>query len=164
MAKRMDRFNKKRQEATNDFDEDLFKPMHNAVYGKTTEDVRGHIDFELVDTPERMTKLLNAPTLTRRHISNKDLIGVEKIKPVMKLNKPIHVGVSILDLSKLHTYHFYYDATKHKYEDKAQLRFTDTDSVLCHIETNDVYNDFKNIDTHMDCSGYEKRKHPNYDI
>ena len=70
----------KRKEATNDFDKDLFKLMNDAVYGKTMEDVRGHVDFELVDTPERMEKLLNAPTLNHRHILNDNLVGVEKIK------------------------------------------------------------------------------------
>ena len=67
--------------------------MNNAVYGKTMEDVRGHVDFELVGTPERMEKLLNAPTLKHRHILNENLVGVEKIKPVMKLNEPIYISV-----------------------------------------------------------------------
>ena len=51
--------------------------MNNAVYGKTM-DVRGHVDFELVDTPKRMEKVLNSPTLKHRHILNEDLVGVEK--------------------------------------------------------------------------------------
>ena len=54
--------------------------MNNAVYGKTMEDVRGHIDFELVDTQQRMEKLLNAPNLKHRHIINENLVGVEKRK------------------------------------------------------------------------------------
>ena len=130
--------------------------MNNAVYGKTMEDVRGHTNSELADTPEIMKKLLNVPTLKHRHISNKYLVGVYTIKPVMKLNKPIYVGVSILDLSKLHTYQLYYDVMKHNYDDKAKLLYTDTDSFIFHTETYDLYNEFKDIDTHMDVSGYEQ--------
>ena len=54
--------------------------MNGAVYGNTMEDVRGHVDFELADTPQRMEKVLNAPTLKHRHILNENLVGVEKIK------------------------------------------------------------------------------------
>ena len=65
----------KEKEATNDFDKYLLKLMNNAVYGKTVEDVRGHVDFELVDTPQRMEEVLNAPTLKHRHILNDNLGG-----------------------------------------------------------------------------------------
>ena len=81
--------------------------MNDAVYGKTVEDVRGHVDFELVGTPERMEKILNALTLKHRHILNENLVGVEKTKPVRKLNKPIDIGVSILELFELHMYQFF---------------------------------------------------------
>ena len=104
----------KRKEATSDFEKDLFKLMNNAVYGKTMEDVRGHIDFELVDTQQQMDKLLNAPNLKHRHIINKNLVGVEKTKTIMKLNEPIYIGVCVLELSKLHMYQFYYDVLKKK--------------------------------------------------
>ena len=71
------------------------------------EDVRGHVDFELVDTPERMEQLLNAPTLKHRHILNENLVGVGNIKPVMNLNEQIYIGVCIVELSKLHVYQYY---------------------------------------------------------
>ena len=124
-----------RKEATNDFDKDIFKLMNNAVYGKTMEDVRGRVYFELVDTPQRMENVLNAPTLKHRHILNEHLVGVETIKPVMKLNEPIYIGVCILELSKLHMYQYYYDVMKKKYDDQIKLLYTDTDSFIFHIET-----------------------------
>jgi hypothetical protein len=152
----------KRKQATSDFEKDLFKLMNNAVYGKTMEDVRGHIDFELVDTQKRMEKLLNAPNLKHRHIINENLVGVEKTKTIMKLNKPIYIGVCILELSKLHMYQFYYDVLKKKYNDKVTLAYTDTDSFIFKTETEDIYEDFKSINDEMDFSGYDP-SHPNYD-
>ncbi len=86
--------------------------MNNAVYGKTMENVREHVDFELVDNIERLEKCLNSPTMKHRHPINDNLIGIEKIKSVVKLNKPIYVGMAILDLSKLHMYKFYYNTLK----------------------------------------------------
>ena len=59
-------------------DKDLFKLMNNAVYAETTEDVRGHVDFELVDTPQRIEEVLNAPALKHRRILNENLVGVGK--------------------------------------------------------------------------------------
>ena len=152
----------KGKEATNEFDKDLLKFMNNTVYGKTMEDVRGHVDSELVDTPERMEQLLNAPTLKHKQMLNEDLVGVEKIKPVMKLNKPIYIGVSILGLHQLHMYQFYYDAMKKKYDDKIKLIYTDTDSFIFHTETEHCYKDFDDLKGHVDFSGYDK-SNPCYD-
>jgi hypothetical protein len=153
----------KRKEATGDFAKDLFKLMNNAVFGKTMEDVRSHVDFELVDDIKRLEKCLNNPTMKHRHFINDQLVGIEKIKAVVKLNKPIYVGMAILDLSKLHMYKFYYDVLKAKFNDKIKLAYTDTDSFVIHVETDDLYKDLKQINNHMDFSDYPK-KHENYDV
>ena len=70
-------------------EKDLFKLLNNAVYGKTLQNVRNHIDFELVNTPERFQKLVNKPTYKHRHIINESLVGVEKEKATVKLDKLI---------------------------------------------------------------------------
>ena len=67
------------------------------------------------------------------------------MKPVVLLNKPIYVGMAILDLSKLHMYKFYYDVLKTKYNDKIKLAYTDTDSFVIHVETEDLYKDLKKL-------------------
>ena len=71
--------------------------MNNAVYGKTMEHVRNHIDFELVSTQERMNRCINNPNYKGCHIINEELAGAEKIKTQLKLDKPIYLGMSILD-------------------------------------------------------------------
>ena len=136
--------------------------MNNAAYGKTRQNIRNQIDFELVDTPERYQKCLNNPNFKYRHIINENLIGVEKAKSVIKLNKPVYVGMSILDLSKQHMYPFYYDILKKKYNENAKLIYTDTDSFVIHTKTEDIYDDFNDIAHLMDFSGYDV-EHKCYD-
>ncbi len=136
--------------------------MNNACYGKAMENVRNHGEFELVDNMNRLEKCLNSPTLKHTHIINENLVGIEKIKPVVKLNKPIYVGMAILDLSKLHMYRFYYDMLKPKYKEKIKLAYTDTDSFIIHTQTEDMFDDLKTLSEHMDFSGYDK-SHKCYD-
>ena len=97
----------KRKNARNDFEKDVFKLLNNAVFGKTMEDKRKHLDFEIVSDERRFMKCVNNPSFKRSHIINEDLVGVEKQKPKLKLDKPIFIGMSILDLSKQHMYKFY---------------------------------------------------------
>jgi hypothetical protein len=153
----------KRATASNEFQKDLFKLMNNAVFGKTMENVRNHINFELVSSPERFEKVINSPYYKHSHIINDNLVGVEKTRAITKLNKPIYVGMSILDLSKLHMYQSYYDVIKPKYGDKVRLAYTDTDSFILKVETEDLYKDLKNMGDYFDFSNYAE-DHDNYDL
>ena len=72
-------------------------------------------------------------------IFRKNFVAVHEIKPVLTLNKPIYVGFSILDLSKLLMYEFHYKYIRSKYD--AKLLFADTDSLVYEIKTEDVYQD-----------------------
>ena len=152
---------KKRKEAKSDFEKDMFKLMNNACYGKTLENVRKHIDFELVSTQDRIQKCINNPNYKGCHIINENLVGVEKNKSKVKLNKPIYLGLSVLDFSKHHMYSFYYDVLKEKYKENIKLIYTDTDSYVIQTYTDDIYEDFNDIKQHIDFSGYPK-DHPNF--
>ena len=152
----------KRKQAKNDFEKDLFKVMNKSVYGKTMEIIRKHGDFELVNTAERFQKLVNKPTYKHRHIINDELVIVEQDKQTIESNKPIYMGMSILDYSKIHMYSFYYDVLKPKYQDNIKLVYTDTDSCVIQVGTDDLYRDFKEINAYMDFSDYNV-EHPNYD-
>jgi hypothetical protein len=138
--------------------------MNNAPYGKTMEDVKNHMDFELITDVKRYNKVVNEPTYKHTSIINENVVGVEKAKKEIYLNKPIAIGVAVLDLSKLHMYGFYYDVLKPKYGEKVSLLYTDTDSLIVNIQTEDVYTDFRQpgMKENFDFSEYPK-DHPNYD-
>ena len=152
----------KRKNARNDFEKDIFKLLNNAVFGKTMEDKRKHLDFEIVSDERRFMKCVNNPSFKHSHIINENLVGEEKQKPKLKLDKPIFIGMSILDLSKQHMYKFYYDVMKPKYGDNIRMVYTDTDSFVFHTRTDDIYQDLQEINDEMDFSGYDKN-HKCYD-
>ena len=71
-----------------------------------------------------------------------DLVAIRKSKVTLTLNKPAYVGICILDLSKVLRYEFHYDYVKNKYGNNSRLLFTDTDSLVYEIKTEDVYEDY----------------------
>jgi hypothetical protein len=151
----------KRKESNSDFEKEFFKLMNKAPYGRTMEDVKNHMEFELVVTEKRFVKVASHPSYKRAHIISDRLVGIQRQKDI-KLNRPIAVGVAILDLSKLHMYGFYYDVMKPMYGDSCRLLYTDTDSLVMHINTPDVYEDWRGMKEHFDFSNYPAN-HPNYD-
>ena len=70
-------------------------------------------------------------------------MGIETKKIKVKINKPVYLGMSILDISKTLMYQFWYDYIKPKYKDKAKLCYMDTDSFVIHIEIEDFYEDIE---------------------
>src|SRR6218665_3062544 len=91
----------KRQAATSSFEKDLFKLMNNSVYGKTMQNDRKHLNVHIVTSELHAKRLIARPTLQSFKIINEDVAIVKLMKSSVLLNKPIYVGMCILDLSKL---------------------------------------------------------------
>ena len=85
-------------------------------------------------------RCVSRPSFVSQKIFSKNFVAVHRIKPVLTLNKPIYVGFSILELSKLLIYEFHYKYIKNKFDVK--LLFTDTDNLVYEIKTEDVHEDF----------------------
>ena len=132
---------KLRKEAKNGFERNFFKLMNNSVFGKTMENVRKHRDIKLVTTDEKRNKLVSEPNYHTTKRFSENLLAIEMKKTKVKMNKPVYLGMSILDISKTLMYKFWYDYIKPKYEDGAKLCYTDTDSLIIHIITEDVFAD-----------------------
>ena len=148
---------KSRTEAKNDFEKDFFKPMNNSVFGKTMENVRKHSAIKLVKKDKRRNQLASEPNYHTPKYFSENVMAIEMKKTKVKMNKPIYLGMSILDISKTLMYEFWYDYIKPKYQDRAKLCYMDTDSFVIHIKTEDFYEDIPDdVEKWFDTSNYSK--------
>ena len=145
-----------RKLAKNDFEKDFFKLMNNAVFGKTMKNIRKHRDIKLVTTDKKRSKLVSEPNYHTINYISEDLSIIEMNKIKVKMNKPIYLGLSILEISKLLMYEFWYDYMKPKYGDNIKLCYMDTDSFIMNIKAEDFYKDIVNdVEKRFDTSNYE---------
>ncbi|XP_053209828.1 uncharacterized protein LOC128393656 [Panonychus citri] len=144
-----------RQLATNTADSNFWKLNVNALYGKTIENVRNHLNVVAVDTPSRANFQLRKELCERFLILNDNLALVQIKKARVVMNKPISVGFSILELAKLKMYELHYDKFKNHFNDKIQLIYTDTDSLIYEVETDNLTQDFQSLLEIMDFSNYD---------
>ena len=145
-----------RKLAKNDFEKDLFKLMNNSVFGKTMENIRKHRDVKLVTTDRKRSKLVSEPNYYTINLISEDLSIIEMKNTKVKMNKPIYLGLSILEISKILMYEFWYDYMKPKCNNDVKLCYMDTDRFVMHIKTNDFYKDIaSDVENRFDTSNYE---------
>lgn len=142
----------KRQEAKSEAEKDMYKLMNNALFGKTMQNQRTEINYELVHNQQRLEKLASkinfnsADIITEEDQDSSGLVGVQMNKMKITLNKPIYLGMSILDLSKTLMYDMHYNTILKKYKpEDVKLLFTDTDSLCYEVKTKDIFDDMKNL-------------------
>ena len=144
-----------RTKAKNEFEKDFFKLMNNSVFGKTMENIRNRSVIKLVTDKIKAEKLAAKPNFKHCNIFNEDLIAIHMKKTILTFDKPVYLGKCILDLSKTLMYDFHYNYIKKKYGDKAKLLFTDTDSLMYEIKTEDFYKDISgDVKDKFDTSDY----------
>src|SRR5688572_28746952 len=131
--------------------------MNNSVFGKTCENIENHVDIKLVSSEKQAIKLTAKTSYDTRTIFNENLIAIHMKKTKLFYNKPIYLGMSILDLSKTLMFDFHYNYIKKKYGDRSKLLFTDTDSLAYEIKTDDFYTDIaSDVRSRFDTSDYPK--------
>ena len=127
--------------ASNNFEKDFFKLMNNSVFGKTIENIRKRQNIKIIHDRKLALKLSSRPNFDRCTIFDKHLVAIHMKNTKVYFNKPVYVGQAILDLSKTLMFNFHYNYIKKKYHNKAELLFTDTDSLMYQIKTKDFYKD-----------------------
>ncbi|XP_074038757.1 uncharacterized protein [Leptinotarsa decemlineata] len=148
-----------RTAASNDFEKNLFKLMNNAVFGKTMENLRKHSDVRLVtswDGRYGAEARISNPRFKSLTVFDENLAAIELGKSEIFFNKPIYVGMVVLDLAKLTTYNFHYEYMAPRFGENFCAVYTDTDSLIYEIINYDPYEMMKN-DCHQyfDTSDYQ---------
>ena len=118
------------------------------------ENLQKRVDVRLVTNVKKLDKLTSKPTYVSSKVFNENLMAVHKVKEMLTLNRPAYVGMCILDLSKTLIDDFHYNYIKKKYNNRARLLFTNTDSLTYEIKAEDVYKDFWNDKDMFDNSDY----------
>ena len=148
---------KHRTNAKNEFEKDLFKLMNNSVFGKTMENIRELKDIKLVNSIKDLNKYVREPNMKNIKYFSDSLLAIEMRKTEITMNKPVYIGQAILDISKTLMYEFYYEYIKPKYENKVKLCYTDTDSFIMQIFTDDFFADISfDANRWFDTSCYSK--------
>jgi len=144
------------QNAKNKFKKDLFKLMNNSFYGKTMEDPERRVDIKLIskweapDSSKTGRKAHCAKTLISKsnfHSATKindNFYAIQMNRLSVLFNKPMYLGLAVLDLSKWKMYDFHYQYMKPKFQEKLLLNYMDTDSFIYTIKTEDFYKDIRN--------------------
>ena len=148
----------KRANAKNDFEKMLFKLFNNAVYGKTMENVRKRVDVKLVTKwygRYGAEALIARPNFHSCDIFSDDLVAIQLLRNDICIQKPIYVGLCVLDLSKLLVYRFHYDFMRSKV-DQCKLLYTDTDSLVYEVTDTDIYDVMYYNINEFDTSDYEQ--------
>ena len=135
-----------------DFEKDFFKLMNNAVFGKNMENVRKHRDIKLVTTERRRNCLVSKPNYHTTKFFTENLLAIEIKKMRILINKPVYLGFSILELSKILMYEFWHHYAKPKYAEK-RCCYVNTDILIGYTKTDDIYKDIaKDVETGLDIS------------
>ena len=133
-----------------------FKLIINCIFGKSIENVRKRITVTLISDKKVYQRCVNRPNLVSQKILDKNFVAVHCKKTVLTLNRPIYVGFSILELSKLIMYQFHYDDVMKTFKN-GKLLFTDTDSLVYEIKGGgNVYDQCFKDKYLFDFSGYPK--------
>jgi hypothetical protein len=133
----------------------FFKLSNNAVFGKTMENVRNHGNSKFAHNQSTAYNLFTDSAFQSSSIINENLVHVQLQSKIVKLNKPIYIGMTILDYSngmtildysKTYMSDFYHNTLRKFYGDRVNLLYTDTDSLVLDITTDDVFDDLQHPD------------------
>ena len=151
----------KRNKAKNDFEKNFYKLLNNAFYGKTMENVRNRLKIKFIkkDDYREIIKQQSKLTFNGIHKAYENCDSYTFKQNEFLVDKPIYLGFTVLELSKLLMYETYYDKLQPYFgQENIQLHYMDCDSFVLSIETQNIINDLKNLEELFDFSNLDKNQ------
>ncbi|CAN8028499.1 unnamed protein product, partial [Ixodes persulcatus] len=143
-----------RKQATNAFQKNLSKLIMNSIYGKTIENPRDYNNVVISVSEDEVLKNLQKPNLKQFAAISPTVVIFQFSQRTLHLNKPVYAGFSILEMSKLVMYEFFYKQVRRVFPD-ARAAYSDTDSFILQITDPNVDSKLATLaETHLDTSGY----------
>ena len=131
----------------------------NSVFGKFIENQKNQTEIRYVQNGAEALTYLNSPYTKGYSVINESLIIFEQQKKKVVLDRPIQIGVTILEYAKLVMFSYYHDVLKKSFGDRVKLLYTDTDSFVIELRTRDLYADLSVISHTLDTSNFPKENH-----
>ena len=150
----------KRNKTVNDFEKDFYKLLNNAFYGKTMENVRNRLKIKFVkkDDYREIIKQQSKLTFNGIHKSFENCDSYTFKQNEVLMDKPIYLGFSKLELSKLLMYETYYDKLQPYFgQENIKLHYIDTDAFVLSVNTKDIIKDLKNLEDIIDFSNLDEK-------
>jgi hypothetical protein len=124
---------------------DFYKLLANSLFGKTCENPEKYRKLKFFNGTKKILEALNSLNVKSFHYIDKqnEVILAEIMKAQVKYDKPLLIGVTILELSKLHMQRYYYEILKPYYGERMKFLYTDTDSFFLELETESFKKDLE---------------------
>ena len=164
LEKYIDYNTQKRNKTNDDFQKDFYKLLNNAFYGKTMENVRNRIRVEFLknNENEKIVKWQSKLSFNGIHrtynVGDTGYSSFTFKQTEVLMDKPIHLGFAVLDLSKLLMYETYYEKLQPYFGlENSQNHYTDCDSMVLSIKTDDIISDLKILEDLFDFSNLNSK-------
>ena len=131
----------------------------NSVFGKFIENQKNQTEIRYVQNGAEALTHLNSPYTKGYSVINESLIIFEQQKKKVVLDRPVQIGVTILEYAKLVMFSYYHNVLKKSFGDRVKLLYTDTDSFVIELRTRDLYADLSVISHTLDTSNFPRENH-----
>ena len=145
-----------KQPGISNFEKNFFNLLNNSCFGKLMENLRCRYKMVFVENEEKAKFYCNKYNFEKFAIFRENLVGITLRQKEIRWNKSTYLGAAILDLSKQHLYRFHYEEIGPLFDKKARVMYSDTDSLIYEIETDDIYEDLVQLKDVLDLSDYPK--------